>query len=123
MTRMPISGGGRGGGKRFRMELMKQRQTSETIAIAIMEDANRLRHYAIARSGRQNLDPKTSMWLITHDAWQHLKASSYFRTMIGAAVDRRARTLMGTPFRVTIDDDPNTPLIQLVMEPSLVETR
>jgi hypothetical protein len=71
-------------------------------------------HEALSRDGRL-LDPRSMMWIIRWDGWRDIIASRDFATV----ADIERRTLFNIPVRVTVDDHPDTPLIQLVMETML----
>ncbi|MEN6302281.1 MAG: hypothetical protein ABFD96_06110 [Armatimonadia bacterium] len=82
------------------------------------EQAHRLRYAAIAQNKSGNdLDEKTAMWLVRverkHDLLKEIHDhGDYF------AIQRGIK-LLGLPVRFTVGDSPDTPELQLVMEPVL----
>lgn len=92
--------------------------TPDDFKLTVMEEAWRLRRSALARSATHTLDERTAIWVIRMDAWRELKMSADYVNSISIGVGRR-KELMGLPVRVTIDDEPDVPMIQLVMEPEM----
>ena len=84
----------------------------------LLEEAYRLRRQALARSSHCELDANTSMWVIRREAWRDLLASADFVNSIRSGPTLR-NELLGLPVRLTINDEPDVPMIQLVMEPML----
>ena len=100
---------------------MKIKDFSKTL----LDDAYRLRMAAIKHSKGHELDPKTAIWVMTIDAWlEILRHKDYTASGLiqDPNMERGQKRLMGLPVRTTIDDDPDTPMIQLVMEPDLHAT-
>lgn len=91
--------------------------TPESFRHTIMDEAYRLRHFALRQYRTHDLDEKSAMWVIRSEAWDELRKWADF---VGG-LDYRANQLMGLPVRVTIYDSPDTPMIQLVMEPTLYQ--
>lgn len=89
----------------------------------IISQARALRDAAIARSGSFELDPKTMCWLITLEA--HRKLRLEYDPRLGyVQFDSSGRWwILGLPARITTWDPPDTPELQLVMEPILVRRR
>lgn len=90
----------------------------------LLEHAHVLRRHAIALSpGKYPLDPKSSMWVIREEAWKEFLMSEQFLMHAARGKDGRVKKeLLGLPVRITFDDEPDTPMVQLVMEP-LLEAR
>lgn len=84
----------------------------------LMDEAYRLFREARAWSRGGPVDETTAQWLMTAEAWDFFRAEVE-RDTYSMAVRPGMRRLMGIPIRLTCDDDPNTPLIQLVMEPRI----
>jgi hypothetical protein len=89
----------------------------EDFELTILVEANRLRMLAIAESRSNSLDPKTSFWVARREAWIDLMRDARYGRMIVQSGLSRRKELFGLPVRVTVDDEPDVPLIQLVMEP------
>ena len=94
----------------------------EDFQLSILEDAYRLRRHAMQRSQTHELDPRTSMWVIRDTGWRELMMACGYLNYIVCEPGPKStrRELLGLPVRVTIDDDPDVPMIQLVMEPMMV---
>lgn len=90
--------------------------TPDDFRLSLVEEAYRLRRGALAQSGGYQLDPKTAMWVIRLDAWRESQASADFLKVVQYGPTVR-NELLGLPVRLTIDDSPDAPMIQLVMEP------
>lgn len=87
-----------------------------------MEEAYRLLHHTIARSGPHELDPKSAMFLIRREVWMDIL--KHLDMMMGRMPSPYApRELFGVPVRITVFDPPDTPMVQLVMEPTACEPR
>lgn len=99
--------------------------TPEDFKFTLTEQAHRLRQHAIAMSHTHRLDEKTSQWLVKDHAWRDLIRSADYNQHLEIDFNpqRMRKTLLGLPVRVTVDDDPETPDIQLVMEPQLMAQR
>jgi len=94
--------------------------TPDDFKFDLLHHAAQLRHWALERSNSHELDPKTTQWIITETAWREFLMSRDFVSHITFDNDGKTRnTLMGLPVRVTFSDDPDTPPVQLVMEPLL----
>ncbi|WJI43700.1 hypothetical protein NL532_24140 [Mesorhizobium sp. C120A] len=94
--------------------------TPDMFKLSFMEEAHLLRRTACANSRSSKLDERTSMWVIRMEAWRDFMASSDFLTVAVVSTQRlhgRRNELLGLPVRLTIDDEPDVPMIQLVMEP------
>jgi len=92
-----------------------------TIKTPIAAQAYAIKIRAISMSETHKLDHKTAVWVITYSAWM-----SFLEDMSRSPVDflpSRNKTLLGIPVRITVEDDPETPEIQLLMEPLLREPR
>ena len=83
----------------------------------IVEEANRLRRHkiAVSRSSQTPLDERSTMWVMRMEAWQELISLSEIFAL--GICDVQRKTLFNWPVRLTVDDHPDTPMIQLVMEP------
>lgn len=87
---------------------------------SLMEEAYRLRHMTVATTGSAALDAKTSFWVIRIEAWREFMRSADFMNTVRIAQDGKHRNeLLGLPVRLTVDDEPDVPMVQLVMEPML----
>jgi hypothetical protein len=93
--------------------------TPDDFKFRLMERAHMLRRQAIARSAGHQLDPKTTMWVIRREAWREFLMSQDYLEHMQSCKEKK---LLDLPVRVTVDDDPDTPMVQLVMEP-LLEAR
>lgn len=93
--------------------------TPDDFKLPLVEEAHRLRLGALEHSGGSRLDPKTTMWVIRKEAWRDFQCSADFLRTVQFGPTTR-NELMGLPVRLTIDDSPDTPLIQLVMEPKIM---
>ena len=71
-----------------------------------------------ASSFGRPLDADGAFWVVTRDAWIEFQRSADMISHIQFGPDRR-RELFGLPVRVTFDDEPDVPRVQLVMEPAL----
>lgn len=61
-----------------------------------------------------------AQWIIRSEAWREFQASADFVTHVKFARNGVMKNeLLGLPVRVTIDDQPETPMVQLVFEPLL----
>lgn len=65
--------------------------------------------------GGLSLDRNSAMWLVRLEAWEMFQREMARSGTVSEIA--RTRTLMGIPIRVTVDDDPDTPAVQLFMEP------
>ena len=86
--------------------------------LSMMDQAHRLRRHAVAVSRTTELDAKTCMWLVRNDHKYRL----YDELSAADLVDVRGVNtveLLGLPVRFTVGDPPETPELQLVMEPVL----
>lgn len=100
--------------------------TPEDFRFDLLHHARMLQRYALAESSGRPLDPKTSQWVIRREAWNEFRQAMDFLTVTGAVqINSRAAawTLLGLPVRITVDDHPDTPMVQLVMEPMLYHPR
>jgi hypothetical protein len=79
----------------------------------LFAEAKRLWHHARAVSRSGPLDEKTSMWVIRMEAWREMRLCDDHRYLDM----HRRNQLLGLPVRLTIDDEPDVPMLQLVMEP------
>lgn len=85
---------------------------------SMMEEALHLHHMTVATTGRAALDAKTAFWVIRIEAWREFMRSADFMNTVRITQDGKHRNeLLGLPVRLTIDDEPDVPMIQLVMEP------
>ena len=94
--------------------------TPDMFKLTFIEEAHRLRRTALANSVTSKLDARTSMWVIREEAWRDFQISSDFLTVAtfsSQRMDGRRNELLGLPVRLTIEDEPDAPMIQLVMEP------
>lgn len=94
--------------------------TPDDFKFDLLHHAAQLRHRAMNQTSSTYLDEKTTQWIITETAWREFQMSRDF--LQNVTFDRGGKTknmLMGLPVRVTFRDDPDTPPIQLVMEPLL----
>lgn len=85
----------------------------------LLDEAYRLRSsvMAVSRLG-VNLERSSALWVIRLDAWKELRRHQDY----SSAVQCQPNRLFNLPVRLTIDDDPDTPMIQLLMEPQLWAT-
>ena len=92
--------------------------TPDDFKFDLLEHAYALRRSCIARSGRSDLDPKTTTWIVTYYAWKEFLCSADIVHGHLTNDQRTSRkTLFDIPLRVTVDDEEGTPPIQLLMEP------
>ena len=89
----------------------------ENFELTILVEAHRLRMLAMSESRSHSLDPRTSFWVARREAWLELMRDVRYGRMIAPLGQTRRKELFGLPVRVTVDDEPDVPLIQLVMEP------
>ena len=92
--------------------------TPDDFKFDLLHHAFALRQAALTWSKSNDLDPKTSVWVVTGAAWREFRASEDI--MCGdLSIDHRTCriTLMGLPVRITINDEEGTPPVQLFMEP------
>lgn len=61
------------------------------------------------------VDEQSAVFLLTEKAWRDIISSADY----AFAIDMHRKRLFGIPIRVTHDDEPDTPRIQLLMEPQL----
>ena len=98
-----------------------------TIKTPIAAQAYAIKIRAISMSGTHKLDHKTAVWVITYSAYrsflEDMSLMSYGARDSAADLHSRNKTLLGIPVRITVEDDPETPEIQLLMEPLLKEPR
>lgn len=87
---------------------------------SLMDEAYRLRVSAIAESHGVSLDERSAMWVIKDDAWREMRRHESLNMTTFAGGGRPMNRLFGLPVRVTIGDDDDTPMIQLVMEPRMM---
>lgn len=88
---------------------------------SIMAEARQQYHYALANTAPGGwLDPKTCFWVITEPGWTELlrEIRDYAVCISSGKVGRK--TLLGLPVRVTFNDEPDIPMVQLVMEPKII---
>jgi hypothetical protein len=98
--------------------------TPDDFKFDLLHHAHALRVSSISRSGSSDLDPKTTTWLVTDDAWKEaLRGRDLIEGRLVADVKTRRKTLFGIPVRITVDDEDGTPPIQLLMEPMRMATR
>lgn len=102
----------------------RPRMTPDDFKFQLLQHAHALYHSALSRSASFELDPKTTMWLITSYAEQEFMKSKdimngFYR--FNDAINKR--TLFNLPVRITINDLDGTPPIQLVMEPMVLPYR
>lgn len=89
----------------------------EDFELTILVEARRLRMLAFAEGRTHSLDPKTSFWVARREAWIDLMRDARYARDVNFGSTTRRKELFGLPVRVTVDDEPDVPLIQLVMEP------
>jgi hypothetical protein len=94
----------------------------EHFSYSALSDARRQYYSALQHSCSSELDPKTSFWVITMNGWNELRRDVELQMVLRLGPSRR-KELMGLPVRVTVDDEPDVPMIQLVMEPKVSPTR
>lgn len=83
-----------------------------------LDEAWRLRQMAIAHARNGfDLDEKTAMWVMTDAGWREIVASADYAASHMTTAPKHPLTLFGLPVRLTYGDAPDTPAIQLVMEP------
>lgn len=85
--------------------------------LSLISEARQQFAYAI-RFSHRHLDPKTSFWVIKQSAWLEFIRAMDIHMVIQCGPTRR-KELMGLPVRITVDDEPDVPMIQLVMEPKV----
>lgn len=90
--------------------------TPDDFKFQLLDHARALRHSALERSKTNDLDPATSQWVVTYAAWRDFKTSKDFLNAV-IVIEPGKMKLLGLPVRITVDDDPLTPPVQLVMEP------
>lgn len=81
---------------------------------SLLNEARQQIHHAIARSSGFDLDKSTAFWIVRMEGWRDLARDLEFNIF---ATGYPRKTLLGLPVRISIDDEPDVPLIQLVMEP------
>jgi len=92
--------------------------------LSLIDEAHRLLYWAVAQSSRSRLDEKTSMWVIKRDAWlKFMSSQESARLLVVDLTGARRNELLGLPVRLTIGDEPDVPMIQLVMEPMIAPRR
>jgi hypothetical protein len=92
--------------------------TPDDFKFDLLEHAYALRRSCIARSGRSDLDPKTTTWLVTYDAWKEfLRSADIVQGHLVSDLRTGRKALFDLPIRITVDDEEGTPPIQLLMEP------
>lgn len=93
-------------------------KTGVRFGTTLLEEAHRIRRETIAVSRASvPLDEKSALWIIRREAWLELQRDAeIFRA---SARDVRAKRLFDIPVRVTVDDEADVPMMQLVMEPQL----
>lgn len=95
--------------------------TPDDFKMPLIEEAYRQRHWALSHSRSHKLDPQTSLWIIRVEAWREFQLSADFVKSISIGPKHRLE-LLGLPVRLTINDEPDVPMIQLVMEPMISPT-
>lgn len=85
----------------------------------IMNELLNQRRMAIAQGSTHQLDDRTSFWVIRREAWIEILRSSDAYQSIQSRSDKR-KEIMGLPVRITVDDEPDVPMVQLVMEPMMM---
>ena len=94
--------------------------TPDDFKFDLLHHAQQIRSLAMAISRSHELDTNTAQWIVTETAWREFQMRRDFLTHISFDSGGKTRNeLMGLPVRVTFRDDPDTPPIQLVMEPLL----
>lgn len=102
---------------------MPRQLTPADFKFQLLEHAHFLRGHAIARGHGYDLDPKSTLWLIREEAWREFLMSPEFLMHAQHGKDGRVeKKLLGLPVRLSFEDDPDTPMVQLLMEP-LLEAR
>jgi hypothetical protein len=76
----------------------------------VLHEAYRIRDQIFRRFGSDVWDEKTAGWLIREEAWMAILRDEG-RHM---SVSFGAKTLLGLPIRVTHNDTPETPMLQVV---------
>ena len=86
--------------------------------LSLLSEAYQQHHYAMKYCNTHELDQRTSFWVVRRNAWMELLRSEDFLTSVDFNPQHR-KELMGLPVRLTIEDESDVPIIQLVMEPLL----
>lgn len=90
----------------------------EDFMYSILSEAKHQYFCALKHSSERHLDPKTAFWVVTMNGWKDIKRDLDVY-MVAQLRPNSRKELMGLPVRVTIDDEPDIPMIQLVMEPKV----
>ena len=93
---------------------MADKLTPEMFRMPLVDEAYRMRALVHLDGDWIRTDSSTAMWIIRDEAWREFRASQDFIQM--QDMSSRRRELLGLPVRLTYDDSPDTPMIQLVME-------
>lgn len=92
------------------------RMRPEDFGVPMIDQAHRLLRASVAHSGGSQLDRNSATWLIPIEHRERLLREIY--ALGGRAISRSTRTeLLGIEVRWTVEDNPSTPELQLVMEP------
>ena len=80
----------------------------------LFQECMALWHQTVAQTTVCSLEETSAMWIMREEAWRAIcQRSEIMRTM----ETYKAKQLMGLPVRITYQDHPDTPMVQLVMEP------
>lgn len=90
----------------------------ENFAMDIVNEIRQQRLMAIAQGRTHQLDEKTSFWVVRREAWIEIMRSEDVYTSLQIGYHRR-KEIMGLPVRITVDDETDVPMVQLVMEPMM----
>lgn len=85
--------------------------------LTLTEEAYGLLRSHAAHNHRLNLDRASALFIVKLDDWRFfLSTHEAMGTASFARLARGRKELLGIPVRTTIDDEPDLPRIQLVME-------
>lgn len=86
------------------------------IGTPLWEDVHRQYALGLRRAENSGLDPKSALWIIRRDAWRWLRAAADSLDSFTHNPETGYRRLLGLPVRLTIGDEPDMPMVLLVME-------